>query len=104
MISFVHSIRSIEQKIDILAKWSRLNSEHDDAGVLLLGYDAFRTIVFYKSSNKKTADAESIRGKIAEYLLKPGAQWHTFTIFSQITNQRTAYSLWMIFFVFYFRR
>lgn len=76
----MHFLRAIEQKIDILAKWSRLNSEHDDAGVLLLGYDAFRTIVFYKTSNKKTADAELIRGKISEYLLKPGAHWHTFPI------------------------
>lgn len=58
--------------MDILDRWSRSSTANDDAGILLLNYEAFARLVYYNAKNKNMNDADVIRGKIREILLKPG--------------------------------
>ncbi|XP_005181582.2 transcriptional regulator ATRX isoform X1 [Musca domestica] len=65
----------INEKLGILHEWSQAN--HNRAGCLLIGYEAFRTLVFYHSyKNRGNISAhrlEEIRQKVNNYLLQPGA-------------------------------
>lgn len=68
--------RSIEKKVEVLKEWFELSPEYDDdAGCLLLGYEAFMKIVNYSASKNCTrlpAEARLIEKNISKYLLKPG--------------------------------
>ncbi|XP_075150194.1 uncharacterized protein LOC142224305 isoform X2 [Haematobia irritans] len=65
----------ITEKLSILKEWSQSN--HTRAGCLLIGYEAFRTLVFYHSyKNRGNISAhrlEEIRKNVNTYLLQPGA-------------------------------
>lgn len=64
----------IVDKLSILEEWSL--STHERAGCLLVGYEAFRTLVFYHSYKYRGSSAysklESIREAVNKYLLNPG--------------------------------
>lgn len=64
----------IYEKLSILKEWS--HSNHTRAGCLLIGYEAFRTLVFYHSyknrSNVGAHRLEEIRKNVNTYLLQPG--------------------------------
>lgn len=66
--------RDINEKLSILREWSL--STNTRAGCLLMGYEAFRTLVFYhsykKSGNINSQRLEEIRKNIDNYLLQPG--------------------------------
>lgn len=69
------SIRSIEKKIEVLKEWFELDPEYEDAGCLLMGYEAFMKIVYFtktKGFNRLPAEAKMIERSVAKYLLKPG--------------------------------
>uniref|UniRef100_A0A1I8PAA2 Transcriptional regulator ATRX n=1 Tax=Stomoxys calcitrans TaxID=35570 RepID=A0A1I8PAA2_STOCA len=65
----------IYEKLSILKEWSQSNQAR--AGCLLIGYEAFRTLVFYHSyKNRGNVSAhrlEEIRKNVNTYLLQPGA-------------------------------
>lgn len=65
-------LRSVEKKVDVLKKWFDLDPDLDYAGCLLIGCDAFRSIVFNDLSKKLPSDVKLIVEKVAKYLLKPG--------------------------------
>lgn len=66
--------RDISDKLRILEEWSAWSL--NKAGCLLVGYEAFRTLVFYHSyknrGNLSSAKLEIIRDKVNKYLLQPG--------------------------------
>lgn len=72
--------RTMKQKINVLEEWYDLDPNGDNAGCLFLGYEAFRSIVFWKSSNSARAEAELTMKKITNYLLKPGKKFATSSI------------------------
>ncbi|XP_023301758.2 transcriptional regulator ATRX-like isoform X2 [Lucilia cuprina] len=65
----------INEKLSIIKEWSLSN--HARAGCLLIGYEAFRTLVFYHSyknrGNINSERLEEIRLLVNRYLLTPGA-------------------------------
>ncbi|TMW42161.1 hypothetical protein DOY81_012759 [Sarcophaga bullata] len=65
----------INEKLSIVKEWSLSN--HTRAGCLLIGYEAFRTLVFYHSyknrGNVSSERLEEIRLLVNKYLLTPGA-------------------------------
>ncbi|KAM7351107.1 uncharacterized protein ACRADG_004087 isoform 2-T2 [Cochliomyia hominivorax] len=65
----------INEKLSIIKEWS--SSNHARAGCLLIGYEAFRTLVFYHSyknrGNINPERLEEIRLLVNKYLLTPGA-------------------------------
>ncbi|XP_065355571.1 transcriptional regulator ATRX-like isoform X2 [Calliphora vicina] len=65
----------INEKLSIIKEWSLSN--HARAGCLLIGYEAFRTLVFYHSyknrGNVNPERLEEIRLLVNKYLLTPGA-------------------------------
>lgn len=69
---------SIKEKMDILRDWSRCGHATTKAGCLLLGYEAFRTLVFYHTQKKpmqvlSTNDLNAIEKCVYGCLLKRGA-------------------------------
>lgn len=66
--------RDINEKLSIVKEWSLSN--HSRAGCLLIGYEAFRTLVFYHSyknrGNINSERLEEIRLNVNKYLLAPG--------------------------------
>lgn len=64
----------ISDKLRVLEEWSL--SSTNRAGCLLVGYEAFRTLVFYHSyknrGNLSSSKLESIRDSVNKYLLEPG--------------------------------
>lgn len=75
MFAPIFSIRTIEKKIDVLKEWFELDPEYEDAGCLLMGYEAFMKIVYFtktKGFNRLPAEAKLIEKSVSKYLLKPG--------------------------------
>ncbi|XP_055858931.1 transcriptional regulator ATRX homolog [Episyrphus balteatus] len=63
----------IYDKINVLRKWAATSQK---SGCLIMGYEAFRSLVFYNTSKTKARSnmrVEDIRENIHKYLLKPGA-------------------------------
>ncbi|XP_055917591.1 transcriptional regulator ATRX homolog [Eupeodes corollae] len=63
----------IYDKINVLRKWASVSQK---SGCLIMGYEAFRSLVFYNTSKTKARPnmrVEDIRDNIHKYLLKPGA-------------------------------
>ncbi|XP_070134903.1 transcriptional regulator ATRX homolog isoform X5 [Drosophila bipectinata] len=85
----------VVDKLRILEEWSL--STHEKAGCLLLGYEAFRTLVFYHSYKYKGCSTysklESIRDAVKKYLLNPGADIVICDEGHIIKNSRSAISL-----------
>lgn len=58
-----------------MKEWFELDPEYEDAGCLLLGYEAFMKIVFYSESkkiNRLPSEVQLIEKNVSKYLLKPG--------------------------------
>lgn len=76
--SHPHSVSSdIKEKIKILSQWHQSGRKANHAGCLLIGYEAYRTLVGYHNSKKRinTFPAEQldqVKANVKEYLLNPG--------------------------------
>ncbi|XP_020799705.1 transcriptional regulator ATRX homolog isoform X4 [Drosophila serrata] len=85
----------ISEKLRVLKEWSL--SSKEKAGCLLLGYEAFRALVFYHSYKYKgsgtTSKSENIRDKVKKYLLQPGADIVVCDEGHIIKNSKSAISL-----------
>ncbi|XP_032595446.1 transcriptional regulator ATRX-like isoform X2 [Drosophila grimshawi] len=85
----------ISEKLRVLEEWS--HSSVKRAGCLLVGYEAFRTLVFYHSyknrGNLSSAKLESIREKVNNYLLQPGADLVVCDEGHIIKNSKSAISM-----------
>lgn len=57
-----------------MRKWSKC--DNSQPGCLLIGYEAFRSLVFYhsyrKRSNMDSSQLDQIRRSVMKYLLNPG--------------------------------
>ncbi|XP_060644680.1 transcriptional regulator ATRX homolog [Drosophila nasuta] len=85
-------LSDISDKLRVLEEWSL--SSASKAGCLLVGYEAFRTLVFYKNrGNLSTSKLESIRDKVNKYLLEPGADLVVCDEGHIIKNSKSAISL-----------
>lgn len=66
----------IKVKLNILREWDSYRSDpHGRAGCLLIGYEAFRSLVLYTRKPKpdmSQVDLDRIKKQVDEYLLKPG--------------------------------
>ncbi|KAJ6649538.1 Transcriptional regulator ATRX like, partial [Pseudolycoriella hygida] len=67
----------IKKKLQILREWHTFKADPEGrAGCMLIGYEAFRSLVFYSKKPKpeiSQAEMERIKKYVDEYLLKPGA-------------------------------
>ncbi|KAM8714868.1 hypothetical protein ACLKA7_001991 [Drosophila subpalustris] len=85
----------ISDKLRVLEEWSL--SSTNRAGCLLVGYEAFRTLVFYHSyknrGNLSSSKLESIRDLVNKYLLEPGADLVVCDEGHIIKNSKSAISL-----------
>ncbi|KAG4080668.1 hypothetical protein HA402_013198 [Bradysia odoriphaga] len=67
----------INKKLQILREWHSFKADPDGrAGCMLIGYEAFRSLVFYADKSKtdmSQVELDRIRKMVEEYLLKPGA-------------------------------
>ncbi|XP_037958997.1 transcriptional regulator ATRX-like [Teleopsis dalmanni] len=83
------------EKINIIKEWSE--TEYPKAGCLLLGYEAFRTLVFYhsykKRSNYNPERLEEIKISIEKYLLQAGTDLVVCDEGHIIKNNKSATSL-----------
>lgn len=67
----------MEEKIDLLKKWSRFSERNKKyAGCLLIGYEAFRSLVHYPDSKGadryySRGELEDIRADVRKHLLEP---------------------------------
>uniref|UniRef100_W8AIW8 Helicase ARIP4 n=1 Tax=Ceratitis capitata TaxID=7213 RepID=W8AIW8_CERCA len=89
-----HDTSDINDKIQILKDWSMASPSA--AGILLIGYEAFRTLVFYHSyKNRSIAQSrlENIRNDVDKYLLSPGADLVVCDEGHIIKNSKSAISL-----------
>lgn len=74
-----YSFRDISEKLRILEEWSNsaTNPICKRVGCLLIGYEAFRTLVSYatykKRVNMNPNETEAINSKVRKHLIKPGA-------------------------------
>ncbi|XP_031623433.1 transcriptional regulator ATRX homolog isoform X2 [Contarinia nasturtii] len=88
----------ISSKLQTLSEWSQCGKDgNKQAGCLLLGYEAFRVLVFYHASKKSlqmysTNELEKIRQKIHKYLLDPGADLVVCDEGHMIKNQKSTTS------------
>ncbi|XP_070139732.1 transcriptional regulator ATRX homolog isoform X4 [Drosophila kikkawai] len=85
----------VSEKLLVLKEWSL--STKGKAGCLLMGYEAFRALVFYHSYKYKgcgtTSKLENIRDKVKKYLLQPGADIVVCDEGHIIKNSKSAVSL-----------
>lgn len=89
----------INAKLRVLREWSRSGTDkYKQAGCLLMGYEAFRMLVFYHQSKKtKQNFSQTQRSQLEEsvrkYLLEPGADLVVCDEGHMIKNQKSATSL-----------
>ncbi|XP_033248524.1 transcriptional regulator ATRX homolog isoform X1 [Drosophila miranda] len=85
----------IAEKLRVLEEWSL--SSTNKAGCLLVGYEAFRSLVFYHSykyrGNVTSSKLENVREKVQKYLLEPGADLVVCDEGHIIKNSKSAISL-----------
>lgn len=78
VISILLLNSDINDKLKILKDWHNSGKHgYQKAGCLLIGYEAFRTLVFYHLQKKRIMQVpqtrlDSIKKRIEETLLKPG--------------------------------
>lgn len=93
------SCSDINEKLTVLKQWqSSGKTGYTKAGCLLIGYEAFRTLVFYHRSKKRVdkvakSQLEAIRRKVEETLLKPGADIVICDEGHMIKNRKSSTSL-----------
>lgn len=88
----------ISAKLRILEEWSQSGKKRDQAGCLLLGYEAFRMLVFYHESKKSKQnwsedELEKVQKAVSKYLLSPGADLVICDEGHTIKNQKSTTSL-----------
>ncbi|CAD7079720.1 unnamed protein product [Hermetia illucens] len=97
IFSFSDTSSSIEEKLKILHEWSHSGKPgFRKAGCLLLGYEAFRMLVFNPLHKKKIvsqAQSDRIKQKIRDTLLEPGADLVICDEGHIIKNRKSATSL-----------
>lgn len=100
MYSFLFWTNSdINEKLKVLKSWQNSGrSGYAKAGCLLIGYEAFRTLVFYHLTKKRKLtmakdQLEAIKRKVEETLLKPGADIVICDEGHMIKNRKSATSL-----------
>ncbi|XP_034129501.1 transcriptional regulator ATRX-like isoform X2 [Drosophila guanche] len=85
----------IAEKLRVLEEWSLSSASR--AGCLLVGYEAFRALVFYHSykyrGNVASSKLENVRDKVHKYLLQPGADLVVCDEGHIIKNSKSAISL-----------
>lgn len=68
--------RDISKKLQILREWHSFKADPDGrAGCMLIGYEAFRSLVFYTEKPKlelSQVEMDRIKKSVDEYLLTPG--------------------------------
>lgn len=68
--------RDISKKLQILREWHSFKADPDGrAGCMLIGYEAFRSLVFYTEKPKlelSQIEMDRIKKSVDEYLLTPG--------------------------------
>lgn len=97
---FFSFYREVKQKIVRLKEWYRCGESklNPQAGVFLLGYEAFRVLVNYHDSKKgvgkySVEDRDKIRESVHKYLLNPGADLVVCDEGHIIKNQKSTTSL-----------
>lgn len=94
-----HFNRDINSKLKTLKDWSQCGkADCKQAGCLLLGYEAFRSLVFYHNSKKSRqsytdTDLEKLRKNIHKYILDPGADLVVCDEGHMIKNQKSTTSM-----------
>lgn len=89
----------VNSKLHTLKQWSQCGKEgNKQAGCLLLGYEAFRVLVFYHNSKKSRqiygeSELEGYRNSIHKYLLDPGADLVVCDEGHMIKNQKSSTSM-----------
>lgn len=94
---FFFLFSDINAKLKTLKDWSQCGKGNKQAGCLLLGYEAFRVLVFYHQSKKSqqlytSKELEETRKKIHQYLLDPGADLVVCDEGHMIKNQKSTTS------------
>lgn len=89
----MHARSNIAQKVSILKQWQRPGK----IGCLLIGYEAFRSLVFYREAKKRTekmgrASLEELASTLEEMLLRPGADIVICDEGHNIKNRKSAIS------------
>lgn len=90
--------RDVNSKLRTLKEWSQCGKDDNkQAGCLLLGYEAFRVLVFYHNSKKSQStysneELEKLRKSIHKYLLDPGADLVVCDEGHMIKNQKSTTS------------
>lgn len=96
---FFFPCSDINSKLSTLNEWSQCGTNgNKQAGCLLLGYEAFRVLVFYHNSKKSQSihssdKLEKVRTKIHKYLLDPGADIVVCDEGHMIKNQKSTTSM-----------
>lgn len=89
----------INAKFRVLKEWSLSGKgERKQAGCLLMGYEAFRMLVFYHQSKKSKQiysqkELTQMEDNVTKYLLRPGADLVVCDEGHMIKNQKSATSL-----------
>ncbi|XP_055549020.1 uncharacterized protein LOC129732292 [Wyeomyia smithii] len=69
---FLPDAITIYKKLEILEKFYKLSGK--DANCLLIGYEAYRALVFYDAANKHgEKHSAAVRAEVRRYLVDPGA-------------------------------
>lgn len=96
---FIQYFSDINAKLRTLSEWSQCGKDgNKQAGCLLLGYEAFRVLVFYHTSKKSQATysnekLEKLSKSIHKYLLDPGADLVVCDEGHMIKNQKSTTSM-----------
>lgn len=96
-VTFPYS--DINAKLKVLKEWSLSGKgERKQAGCLLIGYEAFRMLVFYHQSKKSKqnfaqTELTQLEESVSKYLLRPGADLVVCDEGHMIKNQKSATSL-----------
>lgn len=91
--------RDIKSKLKTLKDWSQCGvGDSKQAGCLMLGYEAFRSLVFYHTSKKSKAtftdtELDRLKKSIHKYLLDPGAELVVCDEGHMIKNQKSTTSM-----------
>lgn len=99
MLTFFCLNSNINAKLKVLKEWSLSGKgERKQAGCLLMGYEAFRMLVFYHHSKKTKqnyaqTELTRLEESVSKYLLKPGADLVVCDEGHMIKNQKSATSL-----------
>lgn len=96
---FTSVYRDIKEKIKILLEWHQCGKKNKLAGCMLIGYEAYRTLVTYHNSKKSLQtfpqdELDRVEKSVKEYLLNPGKiSLHLGPSISHFTNRNSIFKL-----------